>query len=218
MHRRLMAAGAIAQPGSGENLKSLVPVYNHRPYKPPSGDSSLGTYRQGSDQPFARWPRSQVQRQSCLCAGVTGCQPGEIAILAPAHELDDKPSATDADLVGRSGWSKRGSGSSSSAKKTDVTVRDRPWGSNPHGRHDPPGRSSVDAARATGGVRDEDDEPADDSQAEHDPDPYPPGPSTAPLQPVRAIHGGPPSARLRRLCTLTPCTTVGRSPDFRSGG
>jgi hypothetical protein len=96
MHGRLMAAGAIAQPGSGENLKPLVPVYNHRPYKPPSGDSSLGTYRQGSDQPFARWPRSQVQRQSSLCAGVTGCQSGEIAVLAPAHELDDKPSAADA--------------------------------------------------------------------------------------------------------------------------
>jgi hypothetical protein len=72
--------------------------------------------------------------------------------------------------------------------RTDVTVRHRPWGLNPHGRHDPAERSSVDAARATAGVRDEDDEPGDDRQADHDPDPYLPGPTTAPLDAARVIH------------------------------
>jgi len=48
--------------------------------------------------------------------------------------------------------------------------------------------SSVDSARATAGVRDEDDEPGDNRQADHGPDPCLPGPTTAPLHAARVIH------------------------------
>ena len=52
--------------------------------------------------------------------------------------------------------------------------------------------SSLDAARATTSVRDEDDEPGDDRQADHDLDPDLPGPTPAPLHTDPVIDAGPP--------------------------
>jgi len=64
--------------------------------------------------------------------------------------------------------------------------------------------TSVDAARASAGARDEDDDPGDDRQTDHDPDPYLPGPTTAPLHTARVVHTGPPSLVFRGFCVLTP--------------